>query len=454
MKKILSIILLNSFVETIPKNDLVSRQRFRLFKTSTFISLFVSAGFLIQIAIVLPGHTNLLYLMLGLFLLNYINYFMLGFHKKTKPAFIIMLLIWFVLIHIDCYYSGGIKNPANFYLAVLILNAFMLSGTRSGILITLLSILHLAYFYLVSVYTNWTSYAFMGDNPGLINLYYFLSSTISILVLGLQSGYIEFNKDEVIAAIESGKNELEIKNRELIHSEATLALKNKELERKNKELEQFAFVASHDLQEPIRTSSGFAELLQRQYKGKLDEKADKYLSFIMYSSDRMTTLIKELLDYSRIGFEEKQVIIDCNQVMEELKADLSKSIAESGAVITYENLPVINGYKVGINQLFQNLIHNAIKFRKAEVIPQINIRCMKEDQYWHFAITDNGIGIPKEYFDKIFLIFQRLHSRTEYEGTGIGLSHCKKIVELHNGKIWLDSIPLSGSTFHFTIALA
>jgi signal transduction histidine kinase len=453
MNKLYNFFLLNSFSKQIAENDLVSKQRFRLFKVATAISFFVYLAFMIQILVVAPGNSPILSIMIALFIAVFLNYFALAYHKKARITFIIMLMLWFSLIHIDGYYSGGIKNSANLYLADLILVTYMLLGIKGGVLVTALSILHLAYFYFISLYTNWISYLLVGDNPNLIYFYYFITTTASMLILTMQSGYIERSKNEIIETINSSKDDLALKNIELLTSEAALAQKNKELERMNKELEQFAFVASHDLQEPIRTSSSFAELLQRQYKGKLDEKADKYLSFIIYSADRMNTLIKALLDYSRIGYEEKAVAIDCNKVIKELIADLNKSITESGASIHVENLPVMNGYYIGIKQLFQNLISNAIKFRTANVLPQITINCKKEEQFWHFTVRDNGIGISKEYFDKIFLIFQRLHTRTEYEGSGIGLSHCKKIVELHNGKIWLESIPLTGSTFHFTIAI-
>src|ERR1035437_4479334 len=227
---------------------------------------------------------------------------------------------------------------------------------------------------------------------------------------------------------------------------------NIDLERKNKELEQFAYVASHDLQEPLRTTSSFVELIQKQYKGQLDEKADKYFSFIAQSSDRMKVLIKDLLDYSRIGRKKELEEVDCNIMLNEVLADLGTAINETGAEITTEQLPVVNGYLTEIKQLFQNLIINAIKFRKKTIPPQINISVQKISGYWQFAFKDNGIGIAKENNERIFIIFQRLHTRNEYEGSGIGLSHCKKIVEQHKGRIWVESAPGEGSTFHFTIS--
>lgn len=233
--------------------------------------------------------------------------------------------------------------------------------------------------------------------------------------------------------------------------EANLEIKNRELERKNKELEQFAYVASHDLQEPLRTISSFVKLIDQEYKGKLDDKADKYLSYIVHSSDRMRTFITDLLEYSRIGSEKKMATIDCNIVLKEVLADLEVAIQETGAEIRVGLLPVISAHPTEIKQLFHNLVFNAIKFRKKDMAPRINISARTESDSWQFSVADNGIGIDKTHHSRIFIIFQRLHTRNEYPGSGIGLSHCKKIVELHRGKIWLESEPGKGSIFYFTI---
>jgi signal transduction histidine kinase/ligand-binding sensor domain-containing protein len=226
---------------------------------------------------------------------------------------------------------------------------------------------------------------------------------------------------------------------------------NIELERKNRELEQFAYVASHDLQEPLRTTASFAELLQQQYKGTLDEKADKYLTFIVQASDRMKVLVNDLLEYSRIGRKKEHALVDCGQVVQEVLADLGMAISESKAQLEIGELPVIRAYPTEIKQVFQNLIVNAIKFRKKDIPPQISIQARHKERHWHFTVADNGIGMDMKHSERIFVIFQRLHTRNEYQGSGIGLSHCKKIVELHKGKIWVESVPGEGSCFHFTI---
>jgi len=238
---------------------------------------------------------------------------------------------------------------------------------------------------------------------------------------------------------------------ELIKAAGKAEQANKDLARKNKEMEQFAYIASHDLQEPLRTTSSFVGLLQKQYQGKLDEKADKYFAYILEASDRMRMLIKNLLDFSRIGNKKELEQLDCDKMLNKLLADLGVAISEAGAEIEYGPLPVISCYAAEVKQLFQNLITNAIKFRKKETSPEINISVQKNKGYWEFAFKDNGIGIEEKHNEKIFDIFQRLHTRAEYEGSGIGLSHCKKIVELHHGKIWVESKPGEGSIFYFTI---
>lgn len=234
--------------------------------------------------------------------------------------------------------------------------------------------------------------------------------------------------------------------------EKKVAQRTAELESKNKELEQFAYVASHDLQEPLRTTSSFVELLRKQYYDKIDANANRYIDYVLQASDRMKTLIKDLLDYSRLGREKQLEDIDCNVMLQEVLADLDKVIKENRAKIDAGDLPVIKALHTEIKLVFQNLISNSIKFRRQGTQPEIHIEAQRKNNYWQFSFSDNGIGIEKQHQEKIFIIFQRLHNRSDYEGSGIGLAHVKKIVELHGGRIWFDSVPGKGSTFHFTIA--
>ncbi len=224
------------------------------------------------------------------------------------------------------------------------------------------------------------------------------------------------------------------------------------LERSNKELEQFAYVASHDLQEPLRKIASFTELLSSRYRGKLlDEKADTFMEFIVDGARRMQRLINDLLTFSRVMTQGREFTkTDCNLVLSKVLQDLDLSIRENNAAISCGTLPVVIADQTQMAQLFQNLIGNAIKYH-GEDQPRVEISAELKGQDWQFSITDNGIGIAQEFYDRIFVLFQRLHAKTEYTGTGIGLAVCKKIVERHRGKIWVESAPGRGSTFFFTI---
>ncbi|MEI7685717.1 MAG: PAS domain S-box protein [Planctomycetota bacterium] len=235
-------------------------------------------------------------------------------------------------------------------------------------------------------------------------------------------------------------------------TEAELKIAFAELQRSNGELEQFAYVASHDLQEPLRAVSGCVQVLQRRYKDKLDSYAEELIGHTVAGAVRMQTLIEDLLAYSRLATRGKEFApTDCREIVKRALANLDVAIKESGAVIDIDELPTVRGDATQLTQLFQNLISNAMKFR-GDAPPAIEVRARRDGAAWLFSVNDRGIGIASEYFDRIFVIFQRLHMRTDYPGTGIGLSVCKKIVERHGGRIWVESEPGKGSTFFFTLS--
>lgn len=233
-------------------------------------------------------------------------------------------------------------------------------------------------------------------------------------------------------------------------TEKELLLKTEELGRSNTELEQFAYIASHDLQEPLRMINSYVQLLATRYKDKLDQDANDFINFAVDGSNRMRNLINSLLEYSRVNRLKPFEWLNTDEVLEEVLSDLSAQVKESEATIIHGRLPKIYGDKVLIGLLFQNLIANAIKFR-SDKKPEITIKGEQTGDDYLFSVQDNGIGIAKEYADKIFVIFQRLHSKEKYPGTGIGLAICKKIVERHGGKIYMESEPGKGTTFFFTI---
>ncbi len=236
---------------------------------------------------------------------------------------------------------------------------------------------------------------------------------------------------------------------ERIKAEKKLNEYNIELERKNKEIEQFAYAASHDLQEPLRSISNFSKLLAGKLDKYADEEMNEYMSLVSGGASRMSNLIFDLLEYSRVGKDMAKRTTDCDKLVHEIFTDLAAIIEESGAQIHVEKLPVIKCYD--LKSVFQNLILNAIKFKKKGVPPVVNISATDTGTEFLFTVKDNGIGIEKEYYDRIFIIFQRLHLRTEYAGTGVGLSLSKKIIEMHGGKIWVESAFGKGSTFYFTL---
>ncbi|MCU7495390.1 MAG: PAS domain S-box protein [Ignavibacteria bacterium] len=225
----------------------------------------------------------------------------------------------------------------------------------------------------------------------------------------------------------------------------------KELERSNTELEQFAYVASHDMKEPLRMISSYLQLLSKNYKDNLDEKAESYISYAVDGAFRMNTLINDLLIYSRASSKEKEFTnVHLKDVLEDVLGDLEILINESNAEITYGDLPTVKADSLQMRQLFQNLIQNALKFRKDGGI-KVEISSRRMGPEWMLKVQDNGIGIDPQFYDRIFIIFQRLHDRDKYPGTGIGLALCKKIIERHGGRIWVESTPGEGSTFYFTL---
>lgn len=271
-----------------------------------------------------------------------------------------------------------------------------------------------------------------------------LSTMLLILSLSLLVAYVRNKK----LNIRLNAQHIEIK------------AQSKLLSSKNNELEQFAYITSHDLQEPLNTISSLIDIIKIEFEDKFNSEGKEMLGFIKEGSVRMKKLIDGLLQYSRLGRDKELKNVNCVPLLDLLKEDLQSTINNTGAEINYDNLPTITANELELKLLFQNLISNSIKFRDSNIKPKIDISCEKgsdnddvtsEKKFWIFSITDNGIGIPKEYQDRVFNIFQRLHSRSDYEGSGIGLAHCKKIVEAHSGKIWFTSENGLGTTFYFSI---
>ncbi|MFE8005918.1 ATP-binding protein [Streptomyces sp. NPDC057418] len=257
----------------------------------------------------------------------------------------------------------------------------------------------------------------------------------------------------VAAAVEDMRRRLVAELAESQERETLLAEQTGELRRSNSELEQFAYVASHDLQEPLRKVASFCQLLEKRYGKELDERGKQYIDFAVDGAKRMQVLINDLLTFSRVGrVHESWKPVDLEYSLDRALANLALIIEESGATVVREDpLPELLGDATSLAMVWQNLIGNAVKFRRPDVPCRITVGCVREDEDWHLTVADNGIGIAPEFSEKVFVIFQRLHARDEYEGTGIGLSLCRKIVEFHGGRIWLDPEPGEGTLIHFTL---
>lgn len=279
---------------------------------------------------------------------------------------------------------------------------------------------------------------------------------------GFEVGAVDYvtkplNGAEVLARINTHltlhtlRRKLEEQNAQLQQEIAAREQIQVALQRSNTELEQLAYVASHDMQEPLRMIASYLQLVAQRYQGKLDAEADEFIGYAVDGAKRMQALINDLLAYSRLGTKAKPFgPSDCGALVDLAIAGLHIAIEESGARVTHTALPVVMGDATQLAQLFQNLLANAIKFRGAEP-PQVQIEAEPTGGDWCFSVRDNGIGIAPEYHERIFVMFQRLHGRREYPGTGIGLALCKKIVERHGGRIWVESTLSTGSVFRFTI---
>jgi PAS domain S-box-containing protein len=296
------------------------------------------------------------------------------------------------------------------------------------------------------------------DHPGHRNMFFKKPQTRP---MGVGRDLFARRKDGSELQVEIGLNPIETAEGQMVLasiidiSERKLqeaALKRQvELEIKNKELEQFAYVASHDLQEPLRTVSNYMQIFTEDYADQLDADALKYINAVNNATKRMSLLVRALLDFSRLGRDKRIAFVDLNKLISQVIADLQTTIETSGATVQVGKMPSLNAYEIEMRQLFQNLLTNAIKFRKKDTPPNVWISAKKVDERWEFSVTDNGIGIASRHYNRIFAIFQRLHPADQFEGNGIGLANCKKIVELHQGEIWVESMVGKGSTFKFTI---
>ena len=350
--------------------------------------------------------------------------------------------------------SGGIYSVDNFFLYILPLTAYVLSEVRS------------ATFWLVTV-NIWAYYLFsLADTPEQIQYYrgltldfppiYYLifCFTSSIFSFGLISIFYFENKN-LIKKLEINQQALELKNKAFAEQTTQLEITQGRLKNSNQELEQYAYATSHDLKQPIRTINGFANLLKKDLEKKevLDEENTQFLNLILKSSSNMLHLVTDLLAYAKLTAVTETAFqkLPLDEVLDNVLTDLQNQIDTNEVIIERSQLPTLEVVPIKINQIFQNIISNAIKFKKKTEPLTIKIHSTQKDKYWELAIEDNGIGIEPAHQEKIFAPFHKLHNQQEYAGSGIGLATCKRIIDLHKGKIWVESNKGQGATFIFTL---
>ncbi|WNJ17723.1 tetratricopeptide repeat protein [Pontibacter sp. G13] len=292
------------------------------------------------------------------------------------------------------------------------------------------------------------------EKQGQLKFYSLLVLSIAIIIALLATFSRYRTKLQANIQLSQQKAEIEQKNELLEHQSQAIHLQNTRLMQSNQELEQFAYAASHDLREPLRTIRSYLQLLQRRYQTTLEASAQEFLEFALDGAVRLDNLLTDLLEYSRIGRTGmSRVKLDLNVVLSQVKKGLQSQIEQTKATIEWDQLPEITGYKTEIYLLFQNLISNAIKFHRPDVPPEIHISASKENQQWQIQVRDQGIGIPPQFHERVFQMYQRLHHRSEFEGSGMGLAICQKIIRNHGGEISIDSDGKVGTTFTISLPI-
>lgn len=347
------------------------------------------------------------------------------------------------------FLSGGFYSDDFLWLVLAPMLAFLFGTQKSGKLWSGLLLAFAVALYVLDinkVYPFKEQYLQFDGNYFFISYYFLFIAILGIIIIFKKA------QEDIISLLLNQQELLEKQKKELSAQGATLVKKEEELRASNLELEHFAYAASHDLKEPLRAIKIYTQILEKQIKSQLTSETEEYMGFIVGGVDRMQKLLDDLLNYSRLGRGEyKRKVVDLNDVLFIVMNNLMGTMSETNTAISTNNLPTINTSSTEMTQLFQNLISNAIKFRREGVRPSVQVMVKEDGDLFLFRVADNGIGIPVAFQDKVFALFERLHSDNEFEGTGIGLATCEKIIKNLGGKIWVESEVGRGTTFHFTI---
>ncbi len=433
---IASILKRDPYFKTIAENDPIERQRYVLYVMFSIVAIFMSILIFFQATIIthLTRGRFMPYTLLIFAVILVVNYFAFQKHRNTRFAYSIILIFSSFILHFFCYFTGGVYAPANFYLAVFEVTAFMLLGSRAGWAYLGFGLVHLSWMYYATAYTHLVSNYHGGDITGMY-LSLVVNALIALVAIVLLCGSIAKSTDLIIKAMHQ--------------SQQTMVSYMDTLEKTNDELDRFAYIVSHDLKAPLRAIDNLSQWIEEDAVGQLNPESIENLHLLRSRVKRMDSLITGILEYSKVNRKklEKEFI----PVEEIIQETLLLLVPPSNFKLNIVSaLPVVQSDRVKMQQVFANLIGNAIKYSDKESII-VDVKCEETDEEWKFSITDNGPGIAPEYQDKVFLIFQTIESRDIKESVGVGLAIVKKIIEEQGGAIRIESKPGMGASFIFTI---
>ncbi len=426
--------------DQIPSDDLMSRQRFVLFRIYSFSGFFASLASALQASATFADTSFLSVILVTLSLVFITNYMLVAKVEKLPLAYLISLIAISLVVHVQAYNSGGVMNTGTMYICGIIMTSYMLLGARAGKWFTFFAMGSVILLYFLTEYTALTDYSLFKNDPHLIHQDALITFIFAFFFVAAQSNYLNSGKNVIIERITQQRNELEISNRKL--KQYTVSL-----EKTNKELDKFASIVSHDLKAPLRAIGNLTGWIEEDAGDSLKGEVKANFELIKQRVKRMEDLINAILDYSKADrLQSDEVRFDVKSLVEETVEFIGRP--EKLQINVSSDLPVIVSDKIRLSQVFSNLIENAVKYNdKEEKI--IDVFSENTTDGWIFTVKDNGPGIEKQYHERIFVIFQTLNRRDAVESTGVGLAIVKKIIEDQGGKIWVESEQGKGAEFKF-----
>lgn len=449
MQKFSRVLSGQDILDQLPEEDVIAKQRFILYRIFSFTGTLVCIGIFAQMMITIPDPGFLPFLILTQGIIMSTNFLCTKKPDHLQRHYRIMMIAAFCLVHSVAYTCGGIMTGGSLYWAVIILYAYMLLGKKSGQYFTIGVIAHFVYMFLISRFTNLTSFAMFKNDEGLISQDFLTNGILTAFLISMQAAYLQSGKNVVIQSITKSRDALAKQNQELESKNELLNAYSYGLEKTNKDLEKFVSIASHDLKSPLRAVAWLTAMIEEDMEGKLPAEVQNNFNTIKQRISRMEQLLNGLLEYTKSEKQESEITdVDLNEIVEDFIA-----IEQNGKTPSFmiqAGMPTIRMEELKLRRVLSIIIDNAIRFNdKEQVAIMISTEVTNEETIVH--IEDNGCGIEEKYFEKIFILFQTLSRRDDHETMGVGLSIAKKIVEERNGRIWLKSTVGEGTRFSFSV---